>query len=132
MRFFDNQPIRNKLFISHIVVMLLTSVLITVAVIQVHNHYFNTHMTENYKNIAGIYAERISLILEIGTLKDINKLKILENNEEFDNVKIFNQSDSLIKEFNRGNIPWEISKTLQKSESVFFKNDSLYVIEPIM
>ena len=77
MRFFDNQPIRNKLFISHIVVMLLTSVLITVAVIQVHNHYFNTHMTENYKNIAGIYAERISLILEIGTLKDINKLKSL-------------------------------------------------------
>ncbi|MBQ3658238.1 MAG: response regulator [Bacteroidales bacterium] len=132
MRFFDNQPIRNKLFISHIVVMLLTSVLITVAVITVHNRYFNTHMTDNYKNIAGIYAERISLILEMGTLKDINKLKILENNEEFDNVKIFNQSDSLIKEFNRGNIKWNTGSKVQKSENVYFANDSLYVIEPIM
>jgi PAS domain S-box-containing protein len=112
--------------------MLLTLVLITVSVTTVHNRYFNNHMQENYKNIAGIYAERISLILEIGTLKDINKLKILENNEEFDNVKIFNQSDSLIKEFNRGNVPWETARVPQKSEEVFFQNDSLYVIEPIM
>ena len=132
MKFFDNQPIRNKLFISHITIMLLTLVLITTSLITLHSSYFDDFMQKSHIDISKLYAERISIILDMGTFSEIDDLDLIKIHEDIDNVKIFDKTDKLVKELNRGNIKWETPKDLIKSETAYFKNDSLYVIEPAM
>ena len=132
MKFFDNQPIRNKLFISHITIMLLTLVLITTSLITLHSSYFDDFMRKSHIDISKLYAERISIILDMGTFSEIDDLDLIKIHEDIDNVKIFDKTDKLVKELNRGNIKWETPKDLIKSETAYFKNDSLYVIEPAM
>ncbi len=132
MNFFANLSIRNKILVSFLAIMLLTTLIISISIVKIHSDYSDDYLKKTYSCVAKTISEQLMGQVDLPVnSEEINRaLKSqLDILEDVENAQVFNQADSLVAVYNKGNALWEKQK-VEKNSKAYYQDDYLYVIEP--
>lgn len=132
MNFFANLSIRNKILVSFLAIMLLTTLIISISIVKIHSDYSDDYLKKTYSCVAKTISEQLMGQVDLPVnSEEINRaLKSqLDILEDVENAQVFNQADSLVAIYNKGNALWEKQK-VEKNSKAYYQDDYLYVIEP--
>jgi sensor histidine kinase regulating citrate/malate metabolism len=106
MNFFANLSIRNKILVSFLAIMLLTTLIISISIVKIHSDYSDDYLKKTYSCVAKTISEQLMGQVDLPVnSEEINRaLKSqLDILEDVENAQVFNQADSLVAVYNKGN-----------------------------
>lgn len=132
MKIFASLSIRNKLIVCFLTVMILTTVLISVALLKVHSNYIEDYLKQSYALVGRLVSEECSIAMDFKNYDEVGQILNKSNViDDIENAQIYTTEGKMVANYSKANTLHEEHKVSIKQDA-YIDGEYLIVTEPIV